>query len=206
MTDHGELVLREVDGQLEIILNGVFLMSTYNGASERAMVRDAVARKTASSVLIGGLGIGYSLAEAVSAPEVAEVVVVESEPTVIEWGLTRFRSYNQDALRHPKTTVISGDFRKYVDKSAEERFDAICVDVDNGPDWVSRPGNDLLYSPAGLRKLRRLLRQGGTLSVWAAHESQDFAERLAGVFGTVETRTYPAPRGPDDVVYLAHRA
>lgn len=204
-------MLREAAGQLEIILNGVFLMSTRNGASERALVREAVeaveavAGKAGAGVLIGGLGIGYSLAEAVAADSVREVVVVESEPDVIEWGLTHFRPYNEDALRSPKATVTCGDFREYVAKCPDGRFDAVCVDIDNGPDWISKPGNDLVYSRSGLERLLAILRQGGSLAVWAARESGDFARRLAGVFGNVEVKAYPAERGPDDVVYLAHR-
>jgi len=110
-TADGELVLRRSGDDLELIMNGVFLMSTGNGASERELVR---AVGPGGRLLIGGLGAGYSLAEAVAVPDVSEVIVVESEPDVIAWNRTYFRPYNQGAVDDPRVTVVHADMVAYL--------------------------------------------------------------------------------------------
>jgi spermidine synthase len=198
-TADGELALRRSDDDLELIMNGVFLMSTSNGASERALVRAAGAR---GRLLIGGLGVGYSLAEAVSEPDVSDVVVVESEPGIIEWNRTYFRPYNEGALDDPRVRVVNADIADYL--AAEPgTFDGICLDTDNGPDWLSRPANAELYSPAGLTRLKGMLRPDGRLAVWAAHESAPFERLLGTVFPGTGLIRVPVERGPDDVIYVA---
>jgi spermidine synthase len=149
-TADGELVLRRSGEHLELIMNGVFLMSTSNGASERELVRAAGAR---GRLLIGGLGAGYSLAEAVASPDLDEVVVVESECDVIAWNDTYFRPYNEGALDDPRVIVVHADIGDYL-AARSPAFDGICLDTDNGPDWLSRPANAALYDAAGLVRLR----------------------------------------------------
>jgi spermidine synthase len=205
MTDHGELALRRVDGQLELILNGVFLMSTRGGSSERALVRATLAARRRTRMLLGGLGVGFSLAEALASQRVSEVVVVEAEADVIAWGRTHFRPYNGGALNDPRVTVVRGDVAEYI-AACRSGFDAICLDTDNGPDWLVRPANSRLYSLPGLRRLRDLLWNGGRLAIWAARESPVFAARLTEVFaGAVHAERIPVERGPADLVYVAHR-
>jgi spermidine synthase len=204
-TAEGELVLRRSGHQLELIMNGVFLMSTGNGESERELVRAVGAR---GRLLIGGLGAGYSLAAAVSEPEISEVVVVESEADVIAWNDTYFRPYNEGALDDPRVTVVHADLGDYL--AARPRavggpygFDGICLDTDNGPGWLSRPGNAALYGPAGLARLRDLLTPAGRLAVWAAHENAEFAGLLGTAFTSTGIIRVPVERGPDDVIYVA---
>jgi spermidine synthase len=206
-TEHGELVLRRgEDGQLELIMNGVFLMSTANGPSERELVRAALGVPGhGTTVLIGGLGAGFSLAEALATPRVSGVVVVESEPDVIAWGRTYFRPCNEGALDDPRVTVVQADLAEYAATAPGQSFDAICLDTDNGPDWLSRPGNAALYARAGLERLRDLLRPRGRLAVWAAAESPAFADRLAALFASNDVKRIPVGRGPDDIIYLASR-
>lgn len=207
-TEHGELVLRRgEDGQLELIMNGVFLMSTGNGPSERELVRVALrgVSHRGRTVLIGGLGAGFSLAEALATPRVSSVVVVESEPDVIAWGRSYFRPYNEGALDDPRVRVVQAGLAEYAATAPGQSFDAICLDTDNGPDWLSRPGNAALYTDAGLARLRGLLRPRGRLAVWAAAESPAFADRLAALFAEAGIRRVPVDRGPDDVIYLASR-
>ncbi len=215
-TEHGELVLRRSqDGQLELIMNGVFLMSTSNGPSERELVRVALhGQRDGAAVLIGGLGAGFSLAEALAAPrpaprpetpKVGTVIVVESEPDVIAWGSSYFRRYNEGALNDPRVTVVQADLAEYAASATAGSFDAICLDTDNGPDWLSRPGNAALYEYPGLARLRDLLRPHGRLAVWAAAENPAFAARLTSLFTTAGITRVPAGRGPDDIIYLASR-
>ena len=183
-------------------MNGVFLMSTGNGASERELVR---AVGPGGRLLIGGLGAGYSLAEAVAVPDVSEVIVVESEPDVIAWNRTYFRPYNQGAVDDPRVTVVHADMVAYL-AAQPAAFDGICLDTDNGPDWLSRPGNASLYGEAGLTRLRELLRPDGRLAVWAAQDSPEFSDRLGSVFASTDVIRVPVARGPDDVIYVASDA
>lgn len=200
-TADGELVLRRSDGQLELIMNGVFLMSTSNGASERELVHAVGAR---GRLLIGGLGAGYSVAEALRAPDVSEVIVVESEADVIAWNDTYFRPYNDGALDDPRVSVVHADISDYL-TAATATFDGICLDTDNGPDWLSRPANAALYGAAGLGRLKGLLRPGGRLAIWAAHQSTEFADLLGTIFKSTGIVRIPVERGPDDVLYVATR-
>jgi spermidine synthase len=198
-TADGELVLRRCGDDLELIMNGVFLMSTGNGSSERELVRAVGAR---GRLLIGGLGAGYSVAAAVSEQDVEDVIVVESEADVIAWNRTYFRPYNQGALDDPRVTVVHADIGDYL-RTQLVGFDGICLDTDNGPDWLSRPGNAALYGMAGLNRLKDLLQRHGRLAVWAAHESAGFGDLLGAVFASTHTIRVPVERGPDDLIYVA---
>ncbi len=106
----GELVLRAVGDHYEIISNGVFLMDTRNGESERQLVRLALRdRPGRLRLLIGGLGVGFSLAEALRSPQVERVTVVEIEPEVVEWSRTYLASFSGGALSDPRVEVVNDD-------------------------------------------------------------------------------------------------
>ena len=204
-TGRGELVLRRRDGHCELISNGVFLMDTRGGASERLLIRaalDAVGPR--ARLLIGGLGVGFSLAEAVRSDAVA-IVVVEIEPAVVRWHDTWLRPYSEGALDDPRVRVVTAELGDWL-AATTERFDAICLDVDNGPEWTVFDGNAGLYRPAGLALLRSRLRPGGALAIWSAGVSPGFAARLERSVGPVWTHEIPVPRGEPDVVYLAAAA
>ncbi|MEU8124980.1 spermidine synthase [Spirillospora sp. NPDC049024] len=204
----GELVLRRAGGDYEIISNGVFLMDTRNGESERLLVRaalEAAARRPGgpARVLIGGLGVGFSLAEALTLPDVAHVTVVEREPAVVAWHATALRPWSRGALDDPRVTVERADLLDYVSAPDAGRFDAVCLDIDNGPDWTVTPGNARLYAATGLDALAALLTPRGVLAVWSANAAPAFEALLRDTFAAVEVRPVPVPRGEPDVVYLA---
>ncbi|WP_149258507.1 spermidine synthase [Actinomadura sp. K4S16] len=204
----GELVLRRAGGDYEIISNGVFLMDTRNGESERLLVRaalEAAARRPGgpARVLIGGLGVGFSLAEALTLPDVAHVTVVEREPAVVAWHATALRPWSRGALDDPRVTVERADLLDYVSAPDAGRFDAVCLDIDNGPDWTVTPGNARLYAATGLDALAALLTPRGVLAVWSANAAPAFEALLRDRFAAVEVRPVPVPRGEPDVVYLA---
>lgn len=199
----GELVLRRAGEHHEIIANGVFLMDTRNGESERLMVRAAAAAMPAGgSLLVGGLGVGFSLREALEAPRVGEVVVVEREPAVLEWN--RGPLCNRAALADPRVRCIEADLLRWLPESGE-RFAAICLDLDNGPEWTVDEGNALLYGESGLEMLAGALVAGGVLAVWSAGASPAFVAALTAAFGPVETLEIPVPRGEPDLVFLVRR-
>ncbi|WP_033295188.1 spermidine synthase [Amycolatopsis jejuensis] len=200
----GELVLRRDGTAFEVIENGVFLMDTRGGESERLLVTGAAGRLAPGArMLIGGLGVGFSLRAALDHENVGEVVVVEREPAVIEWNRTGpLRVVHGGALDDPRVTVLEADLVEWL-RGTGEMFDALCLDIDNGPEWTVTAGNTALYAASGLARLSRLLRPGGILAVWSAGASPDFTTRLRGAFAEVETVEIAVPRGEPDVVWFA---
>jgi spermidine synthase len=206
LTDRGELVLRQFGEHFEIVSNGVFLMDTRAGTSERLLLREALALvRPGARVLIGGLGVGFSLAEAVASDVPAEIVVLEIEERLIAWHRGQLAEVSGNALRDPRVRVVNQDILSWL-RSSREVFDAICLDVDNGPDWTVFQGNDGLYDADGLLLLRDRLADDGVLAVWSAAAAPAYAARLAAVIGPVGTYLVPVPRGEPDVIYLARRA
>jgi spermidine synthase len=200
----GRLVLRRVRGDFEVIANGVFLMDTRNGESERLLVSVAADLVPGTArMLIGGLGVGYSLRAALDHPGVGEIVVVEREPSVIEWNRTGpLREVNGDALADERVTVVEADLVEWMGRT-KERFDALCLDIDNGPQWIVTEGNAALYGNSGLNTLAARLRPGGVLAVWSAEASPAFTRRLRSRFNEVRVLEVPVPQGEPDVVWLA---
>ncbi|WIY03637.1 spermidine synthase [Amycolatopsis mongoliensis] len=198
----GELVLRRDGDAFEVIENGVFLMDTRNGESERLLVTGALS--PGASVLIGGLGVGFSLRAALDGGA-ASVVVVEREPAVIAWNRSGpLRTVHADALADPRVRLVEADLVPWL-SGTSERFDALCLDIDNGPEWTVTEGNAHLYSEAGLARLAGLLNPGGVLAVWSAGAAPVFAARLRAHFGKVCEVPVEVPRGEPDVLWFAQR-
>ena len=201
-TPRGELVLRQAGEHFELIANGTFLMDTRDGRSERALVREAVPAGEDVRVLLGGLGAGFSLDEALGLPGVTEVVVVEVEPAVVEWARTRLRGRLRHGLDDRRVRLVVADLRDAL-VTLDGQFDAICLDIDNGPGWLVHPANADVYADASLDCLGRLLRPGGRRTVWATAADAVFEVRLRRHFQAVRAIAIPVSRGPDDVVYVA---
>lgn len=200
VTDRGEIVLRRRGDDFEIISNGVFLMDTRNGESERLLVRAALdALGGPGDVLIGGLGVGFSLQEAVRSASPRSIDVVEIEPAVIGWHRDHLGA---GGLADPRVRVVRADLLAHL-AARGDGYDVICLDIDNGPEWTVTEDNRALYGDRGLALLRSRLRPGGVLSVWSAAGSEAFAARLADAFDRVTTIPVPVPRGVPDVVYIA---
>ncbi|GCB45982.1 spermidine synthase [Streptomyces sp. NL15-2K] len=206
---HGEVVLRRHGAVLQIVANGCFLMDTSDGRSERRLVDaalEALGARARPSVLIGGLGVGFSLAHAAESPRWGRIAVVEREAAIIDWHLGGpLSALSSRALADPRTEILKTDLVAFVNETSDT-FDALCLDVDNGPDWTVTEGNGDLYSPDGLANCARVLRPGGVLAVWSAQPSPEFEGTLwnAG-FQRVRTEEIPVARGVPDVVHLAVR-
>ncbi|WP_369233420.1 spermidine synthase [Streptomyces sp. R21] len=206
---YGEVVLRRHGTLLQIIANGCFLMDTSDGRSERLLVDaalDALDGRAAPSLLIGGLGVGFSLAHAAGGPGWGRISVVERERAVIDWHREGpLAELSSRALADPRTEIVEADLISYVNETSAT-YDALCLDIDNGPGWTVTEGNDGLYSAAGLASCARMLRPGGVLAVWSAQPSPEFEGSLwnAG-FQRVRTEEIPVARGVPDVVHLAVR-
>ncbi len=199
----GELVLRGDGEHFEIISNGMFLMDTRAGASERLLVRAALERtRRPSHILIGGLGVGFSAAEALRCPHTSAVTVIEREPAVIGWHASHLRGFSGGALEDPRVRVERADLLDWLATTAD-RYDALCLDIDNGPEWTVTEGNSALYGPAGLELMAARLRPGGALAVWSAGAAPAFEARLRERFGDVVALPVQVARGEPDLVYLA---
>lgn len=193
-----------MDDAFELISNGVFLMDSRDGRSERELVRRALRDGGAAEVLIGGLGFGFSAAEALSRPEVRAVTVVELEVTIVDWAGTTLRPVTGLDLDDPRLEIVIDDFAAYLART-DGRVDAICLDVDNGPDWLVHEGNARLYSRDGLARLRARLRPGGRLTVWSHAPSAALRADLQAGFREVQAIEVPRLELPPDVIYVASR-
>ncbi|WP_437016357.1 spermidine synthase [Streptomyces sp. enrichment culture] len=209
---YGEVVLRRHGGLLQIIANGCFLMDTSDGRSERRLVDAALAALDASGgrpaphVLIGGLGVGFSLAHAAANSRWGRITVVERERAVIDWHRSGpLGELTREALADPRTEIVAADLTDFVNETCTT-FDALCLDIDNGPGWTVTEGNGALYAESGLASCARVLRPGGVLAVWSAQPSPEFEETLRNAgFQQVHTEEIPVARGVPDVVHLGVR-
>jgi spermidine synthase len=191
--------------------DGNELMNSRLGASEEALANlavDRLAGRQAPCILIGGLGMGFTLraAQAVVGSD-ARLIVSEIVPELIAWAAEHMADVFGDCLVDPRVEVKTGDVGSVIRK-ATAAFDAILLDVDNGPDGLTSAGNDTLYGEAGLRAARRALTSGGVLAVWSAAPDPDFSQRLSRCgFETSSTtiRAAHSKRGARHTVWLAIR-
>jgi spermidine synthase len=210
---YGEVALRRQGGCFEVIANGCFLMDSSDGRSERLMVSAALGmlkQPEAASLLIGGLGVGFSLAEACADPRPGRIHVVERERAIIDWhtqDAAPLRTFAGAGHDDPRAVIIHDDLAHHL-RTAGEPYDVVCLDIDNGPDWTVTDDNRGIYEPAGLDALAGALTDQGVLSVWSSARAPEFTERLASRFArvmTLEVPVLPGRRGEPDVVILASR-
>lgn len=186
----GELVLQERDGQFTIRVDGKELMSSRKHASEEAMAavafegREPPAR---ARVLVGGLGLGYTLRATLDRlPPGGEVVVAEVSGAVVAWNKGPLAPLAGHPLDDPRTRVDEVNLLALL-KSRPPPFDAILIDLDNGPAALSLPGNRELYADRGVELCRGALTADGTLVVWSAGPDAAYLARLRrGGFDAVE--------------------
>lgn len=201
----GELVLRRRGSDLEVIAGGIFLMSSANAASSAALIaaglaalpaedgapRPGESRLCGLELIIGGLGLGYSLDVALAEPRIGRVTTVEIEPLIVDW----FRVFGEGraerfaaAERAGRADILVGDVLEVLHASPGAH-DLIALDTDNGPDWLVRAENASLYAEAGLAAACAALRPGGVAVYWSPEHNAEFAARVAAVFGDAHTVT-----------------
>ena len=210
-TPNGELQLSRMEAEgethYELIMNGVFLMASYNAPSCKVLT-DAVMSEADQrghmDLLIGGLGMGFALRRALEYTNVRTVCVVELEHKIAEWN--RMYLGNEDILDDPRTELIVGDFNDYVQGNPKS-YHGIAMDIDNGPDWVVRPENRKAYSLSMLQILRSRLRPGGVLAIWGHAEYRNYERALERVFEEVTLHhavdQEPSGKSLSCVVYAA---
>jgi spermidine synthase len=179
--DGGDMVLWQHDCNFSIKINNHELMNSREHESELELARLGCAhlvKKKAPRVLIGGLGMGYTLRQTLDmlAPE-AEVVVGELLDSVVEWNREFFGDLNGQALADERVEVVTGDVVKLISDS-ENRFDAILLDIDNGPSAMTDSGNNRLYGRTGMRACAKALRRKGLLAIWSAEPNKEFEQLL----------------------------
>lgn len=192
----GELRLFASGDDFIIKLDGIAgdLMSTRAHGSEDQLAEIAckkIANRPQPRVLIGGLGMGFTLASALRhLGSNAEVVVAELVPGVVEWNRTIVGAKAGHPLNDARARVREGDVALVL-KEAAHAYDAILLDVDNGPEGLTHKANDWLYSMEGLQACKKALRPRGVLAVWSAGPDQDFTRRLKkSGFVVEELRVY----------------
>lgn len=181
------------------------LMSSRMHGSEEVMASLARAERPGARVLVGGLGMGFTLRAALDVlPEGGRVTVVELVAAVVDWNRGPLAPLAGHPLQDPRVDVVVGDVGATL-KATPGAWDTILLDVDNGPEGLTQPGNDALYGVAGLRRAREALRPGGALAVWSAHPSPAFEKRLAQAGFRVEvhhTRARAGGKGPRHTIFL----
>ena len=208
----GELRLYQRGEEHSIaIVGGGELMNSRVFGSEEALAElgcSPVAERSAARVLVGGLGMGYTLAAALRHLAAdAEVVVAELVPAVVRWNREFIGGYAGHPLEDPRVMVREGDIARIL-KREHDSFDAILLDVDNGPEGLTHKANDWLYSDAGLAAAYDTLRPGGVLAVWSAGPDRVFSERLrrAGFEVAVHTvRAHAGRKGARHTIWIATR-
>jgi spermidine synthase len=179
--DGGDLVLYQHGRDFSIKINNQDLMNSRQHESELALARLGCAHLAghkAPNILIGGLGLGYTLREALDmlSPS-AQVVVSELLGAVVEWNREFFGELNGRPLEDNRVDLKMGNIVDLISNS-RSRFDAILLDIDNGPNAMTDSGNRRLYGREGIRACRRALREQGCLAVWSAEPSKKFEQLL----------------------------
>jgi spermidine synthase len=188
----GTLTLMRRDEEFSIRAGSVVLMSSRMSGSEIALADVACERlrgRKKCRVLIGGYGMGFTLRAAMAGLGAdAQIVVAELVPAVIAWARGPMAELTAGCLDDPRVRIEEKDVRDLI-TSARGGFDAILLDVDNGPDSVSRDANDRLYTLRGLHAARQALRPKGLLAIWSAGPSATFTRRLGQAgFGVEEIK------------------
>lgn len=203
-----ELRLFRRDGDYMIVLGGNELMSSRLRGSEEALALMTCNRLRTDDphLLIGGYGMGFTLRAALArcGPQ-ARMTVVELVPEIIAWARGPMATLTGDCLDDPRVTLIGGDVISEIGAS-NCRYDAILLDVDNGPDGLVRAANDQLYSVHGLTSAKAALRPGGVLAIWSAGPDERFTRRLKHAGFNVEevmVRASSSGKGARHVIWFA---
>jgi spermidine synthase len=206
-----ELKLYQRDTEYSIRVNGAELMNSRVFGSEKMLAELScaeIAHNKNTRVLIGGLGMGYTLSAALaSLNSDADVCVVELIPSVVTWNHDVLGTLADYPLLDSRVTVLVDDVVQVIKRNTSA-FDAIVLDVDNGPDSLTQEGNDALYSRGGLSMIHHALRPGGVVAVWSASPAPGFAKTLKkSSFSVVEkkVRARAQNKGPVHTIWIAKK-
>ncbi|MBY3129883.1 hypothetical protein HFO15_33615 [Rhizobium laguerreae] len=207
--ENGELRLKQRGSEFSIMLGANELMNSRLSGSEEALATlswDRIKAHPKPRILIGGLGMGFTLRAALAVlPEDAGVTVAELVPSVVAWARGPMAEVFQGCLDDPRVGIHQGDVGEAI-RAGKAAYDAILLDVDNGPDGLTRKSNDRLYDVAGLRAASDALRPGGVLAVWSSGPDPNFTRRLKDSGFSVDainTRANGKRGGARHIIWLA---
>ena len=197
--------------EFAIMLGSSSLMNSRLSGSEEALAKLTCERLRENSrphILIGGLGMGFTLRAGLEVlPERARVTVAELVPAVAAWARGPMAEIFGGSMDDPRVEICAVDVKALI-APAQSLYDAILLDVDNGPEGLTKTANDSLYSAAGLKLARKALRPGGILSVWSQGPDENFTRRLGKAGFEVEevrVRASRSKRGARHVIWLGRR-
>lgn len=216
-SERGELVLRERrpgpedpsggPTVLELRANGVFVMDSAEHASEQALADAALAVvDEPRRVLVGGLGLGYTLQRVLGDRRVEHVDVVEIEPALVDWMRDGTIPHGRQLLADSRARVVVADLAQAVTEAMSTTYDVMLLDVDNGPGQLVHDANARLYAETFLRAALARLDPGGALVVWSAERSPALAATLSSVFGDVEEQSHDVRLQDRDEHYWLYAA
>jgi spermidine synthase len=207
--DGGELRLKKRGAEFSIMLGSNELMNSRLSGSEEALARLSCSRiqdRQTPQILIGGLGMGFTLRAALAElGSDARITVAELLPAVVAWARGPMAEVFGDCLADPRVSIHEGDVGGLI-RSGRSAYDAILLDVDNGPEGLTRKTNDSLYDLPGLSSARTALTRGGVLAVWSSAPDGAFTQRLRKVgFGVDEVgaRATGTRRGARHTIWIA---
>lgn len=208
--DGSALTLHEHDGHFFLKVAGLQLMSTTASSSEEQMAElSCVHLPPRPRILIGGLGFGFTLRRVLELthPD-ARVEVAELLPEVVAWNREFLHQVNGALLDDPRVTIHLRDVYDLIDRCGKDRFHAILLDVDNGPDPFVQRGNERLYAKPGILRIHNALHPGGRVIFWSAHPDKSFARSLEKHFKHVEcigAKAYPKAKRFTHTLFVADR-
>jgi spermidine synthase len=208
----GELRLMRRGTEFSIMLGTNELMNSRLSGSEAALATLAAKKIEAVAkphVLIGGLGMGFTLRAALAVlGGGARIVVSELVPAVVAWARGPMAKIFGDSLSDPRVSIRDMDVTEII-RSQRSKFDAILLDVDNGPEGLTRQANDALYNSSGLKAARAALRPGGVLAVWSSGPNASFSKRVAAVgfdVNEVQVRATGRGGGARHIIWIATKS
>ena len=210
MPGGGALKLMQRGTEFSIMSGNIGLMNSRMSGSEEQLATLSAARvgkRPKARILIGGLGMGFTLRAALTAFGAdSQIIVAELVPAVIAWARGPLAAIHGSSLDDPRVTIHEGDVAGAI--TSGKPFDAILLDVDNGPDGLFRPANDRLYSAAGLSTAKSALKPGGHLAVWSSYPDAPFTKRLrqSGMaIEEVSVRARSSGKGGRHLIWFATR-
>jgi spermidine synthase len=210
-SDRGEVVLRRrsdpeatAPDVLELRVNGVFVMDSLETTAETALASAALAHVASpTTVLVGGLGLGFTAREVLSDSRVEQVVVAEIEDALVGWFRDGTVPHGPAFLADQRVRVAVADVRQVVDETPPESLDLVLLDVDNGPDFLVFDANATIYESPFLERVRVALRPGGAVAIWSSTESPRLVDTMTSAFGGCASEAHRVTlQGREDMYWL----
>ncbi|MFD7077526.1 spermidine synthase [Nocardioides sp. NPDC059952] len=192
IADGGLVLKHRADGHLELRANGIFVMDTRETSTEKALATRALElHPEPKHVLIGGLGLGFTLEAVLTDPRIEAATVVEIEPRLVEWMRAGRIPHGPELLDDDRVRIEVADVAVVLRESPAATYDVVLLDVDNGPGYLVHDANGALYEAPALGDARRATAPGGTVVVWSAAKAPVLLEVMRHVFDDAEALSYP---------------